>query len=335
VLEGADEALAFSSGMSAITTSLIACAPRGSVVLHSSPLYGASEMFVRTLMADLLDVGSVEFDAGADEATLMAAAEAAMARGPVSVIYTESPANPTNRLVDLDIVARVRDHIASVSGHRPVIMCDNTMMGPIGHRPVAFGVDLVLYSLTKYIGGHSDLIAGACIGSSETLTRIRRLRNFLGGTLDSHACWLLTRSLETVTLRMRKAFENAEAVARFLAGHPKVEKVSHLSLLEPGSHQHEVFVRQCDGAGSTFSFDVKGGKAAAFHVLDSLKLIRLAVSLGGTESLACHPGSTTHSGVPADIRARMGFTEGLIRLSIGIEHPDDLIADLAQALDQA
>lgn len=335
VLEGAEESLVFSSGMSAITTALVACAPRGSVILHSSPLYGASEMFIRSLMPDMLDVTPVEFDAHASEEQIRAAALAAVQKGPVGVIYTESPANPTNALVDLDAVVRVRDEIAALTGHRPVIMCDNTMMGPIGHHPIAHGADLVLYSLTKYVGGHSDLIAGACIGASDLIVKVRRLRNFLGGTLDSHACWLLTRSLETVTLRMRRAFQNAEAVADFLRGHPRVERVRYLGFLEPGTPQRAVYDRQCDGAGSTFSFDVAGGKAAAFRVLDALRLIKLAVSLGGTESLACHPGSTTHSGVPAEIRERLGFTEGLIRLSIGIEHPDDLISDLAQALDKA
>ncbi len=335
LFDGGEEALVFSSGMSAITTSLMACAGPGTVILHSSPVYGASEVFLRTLMPDMIGVKPVEFDAWSDEAGMRRAAETAMSKGPVSVIYTESPANPTNALVDIAAAARVRDWIAQESGHRPVLMCDNTMMGPIGHKPLMHGADLVLYSLTKYFGGHSDLIAGACVGTSEIIAKTRKLRNFFGGTLDAHTCWLLTRSLETVSLRMRRAFENAAVVARFLKDHPKVNAVMYPGFLEPGSQQHEVFRTQCEGAGSTFSFDVRGGKEAAFRVLDALKLVKLAVSLGGTESLACHPGSTTHSAVPAEIRARIGFTEGLIRVSIGIENPDDLIADLKQALDAA
>ena len=333
LFDGEEEALAFSSGMSAITTALMACVPPGSVILHSSPIYGASEVFIRTMMPDMFGVKSVEFDAWASEEKIQAAAEKAREHGPVAVIYTEAPANPTNALVDLHAVSKVADRLKAETGHRPVIMCDNTMMGPVGHKPIRHGADLVLYSLTKYIGGHSDLIAGAVIGRSDLLAGVRKLRNFFGGTLDAHTCWLLTRSLETVSLRMQRAFDNARAVAAFLRDHPKVEQVMYLGFLEADDPQRAVYDRQCEGAGSTFSFDVKGGKAAAFRVLDSLKLIKLAVSLGGTESLACHPGSTTHSGVPEDIRARIGFTDGLIRMSIGIENSDDLIADLKQALE--
>jgi methionine-gamma-lyase len=333
LFDGGEEALAFSSGMSAITTALMACVPPGGVVLHSSPVYGASEVFIRTLMPDMFGVTSVEFDAWAGEDTIRAAADAARAHGEIAVIYTESPANPTNALVDLAAVSRVADWLEAETGKRPVIMCDNTMMGPVGHRPIAHGADLVLYSLTKYIGGHSDLIAGAVIGRSDLIASIRKLRNFFGGTLDAHTCWLLTRSLETVSLRMEKAFRNAATVAAFLAEHPKVSDVMYLGFLADSDPQKAVYERQCEAAGSTFSFDVAGGKDSAFRLLDNLKLIKLAVSLGGTESLACHPGSTTHSGVPEEIRARIGFTDGLIRLSIGIENADDLVADLQQALD--
>ncbi len=331
--DGGDEALVFSSGMGAITTSLLACAPSGSTVLHTSPLYGASEVFIRSQMPGF-GVRPVETDSWSDEETLLARAREAAAAGPLSVIYTESPANPTNALVDLRACARVRDRIAEETGHRPILMCDNTMMGPLGHRPIENGADLVLYSLTKYVGGHSDLIAGAAIGREDVITRIRRLRNSMGATLDAHTCWLLIRSLETVGLRMERAFQNARHCAEFLRDHPKVENVRYLDYLQPGTPQRAIFDAQCRGAGSTFSFDVKGGKPAAFRLLDSVRVIKLAVSLGGTESLMCHPGSTTHSGVPEDVRARIGFTDGLVRLSVGIEAADDLVADLAQALDQ-
>jgi cystathionine beta-lyase/cystathionine gamma-synthase len=150
--------------------------------------------------------------------------------------------------------------------------------------------------------------------------------------LDSHSCWLLTRSLETVQLRMERAFRNAKVCAEFLNAHPKVTQVMYPGFLKAGDPQKKVFDEQCEAAGATFSFDVKGGKEAAFRMLDHLQLIKLAVSLGGTESLMCHPGSTTHSAVPADVRARIGFTDGLIRFSVGIEAPEDLVADLGQAL---
>ncbi len=334
LFDGGEAALVFSSGMGAITTSLLACLAPGSTILHSSPVYGASEVFIRTMIQDY-GITPFAFDAWASEETIMQVAAAAEAVGPVAVIYTESPANPTNALVDMAACARVRDKIASRSGQRPVLMCDNTMMGPIGHKPLRHGADLVLYSLTKYIGGHSDLIAGGAIGDDATIARIRRMRNFLGTTLDAHSCWLITRSLETCALRMQRAFASARICADMLAGHPKVERVHYLGHLQDGDPQKLVFDSQCEGAGSTFSIDIAGGKDAAFRFLDSLRLIKLAVSLGGTESLACHPGSTTHSGVPEAVRRHIGFSDGMVRLSIGLEAADDLIADLRQALEAA
>ncbi|MEL6258030.1 MAG: cystathionine gamma-synthase family protein [Pseudomonadota bacterium] len=327
----ADEALVFSSGMGAITTSLLACAKPGSTILHTSPLYGATEVFLRSMLPEW-GVRSFEMDAWATEAEILDCARKAAGEGPLSVIYTESPANPTNALVDVRACANVRDVIAKETGTRPVLMCDNTMMGPVGHAPIENGADLVLYSLTKYIGGHSDLIAGAAIGSSETITAIRRMRNYLGATLDPHTSWLVARSLETVGLRMERAFENAKACATYLRDHPKIERVRFLDFLESGDPQKTIYDEQCKGPGSTFAFDVVGGKDAAFRLLDNLKLIKLAVSLGGTESLMCHPGSTTHSSVDPDIRQRIGFTDGLVRFSVGIENAGDLIADLDQAL---
>lgn len=328
-----EAALVFSSGMGAITTSLLACAEVGTTILHTSPIYGASEVFIRTYMPSV-GVKSFEMDAWSSENQILAAARKAAAEGPLSVIYTESPANPTNALVDIAACARVRDLIEAETGRRPVLMCDNTMMGPVGHQPIEHGADLALYSLTKYIGGHSDLIAGGAVGSDDIIDKIRKTRNFLGTTLDAHTCWLLTRSLETVVLRMEKAFHNARVCADFLNDHPKITQVMYPGFLKDGDPQKKIYDEQCKAAGSTFSFDVAGGKDAAFRLLDSLKLVKLAVSLGGTESLMCHPGSTTHSGVPVDVRERIGFTDGLVRFSVGIEAAEDLVADLKQALDK-
>lgn len=330
--DSGEAALVFSSGMGAITTSLLACAEAGTTILQTSPLYGASEVFIRNMMPGF-GVKSFEVDAWATEEEILDAARRAAKEGPVSVIYTESPANPTNALVDIEACSRVCDTMEKETGRRPILMCDNTMMGPIGHAPLEHGADLALYSLTKYVGGHSDLIAGGAIGSDDVVAKIRKMRNFLGTTLDAHTCWLLTRSLETVRLRMERAFENARVCAEFLNGHEKIGKVMYPGFLKDGDPQKSVFDRQCKAAGSTFSFDVLGGKEAAFRLLDNLRLVKLAVSLGGTESLMCHPGSTTHSSVPEDVRARIGFTEGLVRFSVGIESADDLIVDLKQALD--
>jgi methionine-gamma-lyase len=194
------------------------------------------------------------------------------------------------------------------------------------------GVDISVYSLTKYVGGHSDLIAGAAIGSNRVLKPIRALRSAIGTQLDPHSCWMLGRSLETLALRMACAAKNAEVIADYLKGHPKVKAVHALFGLPEASPKKAVFDAQCTGGGSTFSIEVRGGQAAAFHLLNRLRIFKLAVSLGGTESLASHPASTTHSGIPPETRAQIGVSEGLIRFSIGIEHPDDLIADLEQAM---
>jgi len=189
-----------------------------------------------------------------------------------------------------------------------------------------------VYSLTKYVGGHSDLIGGAALGSRELIKQVRQLRSSIGTQLDPHSCWMLGRSLETLSLRMNAANHNAQQIAEALRDHPKVARVHHLSFLPENSRERAVATSQSTGAGSTFSFDVKGGEVEAFRVLDSLQIVKLAVSLGGTESLACHPASTTHSGVPKPTRDRLGVTDVTIRISIGIEHPDDILADLEQAL---
>jgi methionine-gamma-lyase len=235
-------------------------------------------------------------------------------------------------MVDIKLIRRIADEIATRQNHRPIIVCDNTLLGPVFQRPLPFGADVSVYSLTKYVGGHSDLIAGAALGSEQIMRPIRLLRGAIGTQLDPHSSWMISRSLETLALRMERGNENARVVAEFLRDHPRVETVHYLPFLPEDSPQRRVFAAQCTGAGSTFSFDIKGGLAEAFACLNRLQVIKLAVSLGGTESLACHPGSTTHSGVPADLRARMGVSDATIRLSIGIEHADDLVADLAQAL---
>ena len=192
-----------------------------------------------------------------------------------------------------------------------------------------------VYSLTKYVGGHSDLIAGSVAGHAPLMRKIRALRNSIGNQLDVHSSWMLTRSLETLRLRMDRAFANAREVADWLKAQPSVERLLYLGDVDPGSPAGKVIANQCGATGATFSFVVRGGRAAAFKVLDALEVFKLAVSLGGTESLACHPGSTTHSGVSANEQGMLGMEEGLIRLSIGIEAPGDLIADLARGLEAA
>jgi methionine-gamma-lyase len=332
VYEGGERALVFSSGMAAITTAILAYAVPGDIVLHSQPLYGGTETLISRTLARM-QIGAEGFADGLSRDAVLAAAERAAARGPLSIILLETPSNPLNSIIDLRLLAEVAGTIAAKQGgRRPVVMCDNTLLGPLFQKPLAHGVDVSLYSLTKYVGGHSDLIAGAAIGNAATLRPIRLLRSAIGTQLDPHSCWMLGRSLETLSLRMQRANESAEKIATFLAAHPRIARVHHLACLPKDHAAVAVHARQASGAGSTFSMDIAGGRAAAFRTLNALKLIKLAVSLGGTESLASHPASTTHSGVPVEVRERLGVGEGTVRLSIGIEHADDLVADLTQAL---
>jgi len=213
------------------------------------------------------------------------------------------------------------------------VVVDNTFLGPVFQRPLTHGTDLVMYSLTKYVGGHSDLVAGGVVGSREAVGPVKKLRGALGTQLDPNTAWMIMRSMETLSLRMHKSAENAALVASFLRGHPKIASVNYLGFLGEGDPRYPVFRRQCQSAGSTFGFAVKGGEAEAFRLLDALQVIKLAVSLGGTETLMSHPASTTHSGVSKQTRDRIGITDALIRISVGIEDAGDLIADLGAALD--
>ena len=331
VYEGAESCVLFSSGMSAISTTILAFARPGDVILHSQPLYGGTETLLARTMADF-NIAAVGFVDGVSEPVIRAAVQGARGKGRISVIMIETPANPTNTLVDIKLLRRIADEIGTAQGYRPVLVCDNTLLGPVFQRPLDHGADVSVYSLTKYVGGHSDLIAGAALGSKTTIAPIKALRGSVGTNLDPHSCWMLGRSLETLGLRMERSNTNALLVAEYLRDHPKVDKVHHLAFLEQGSEAQAVFARQCTGPGSTFSFDIKGGEKQAFAFLNALQIFKLAVSLGGTESLASHPAAMTHSGVPVEVRDRIGVLDTTIRLSVGIEHPDDLIADLTQAL---
>ena len=213
------------------------------------------------------------------------------------------------------------------------MVVDNTMLGPLWQQPLELGADLALYSLTKYVGGHSDIVAGACLGAEEYVAVVRGMRTILGTISDPHTGWLVMRSLETLKLRMTSAMKNARYVAEFLADHPKVAAVHYLGFVDEEHPDFALRRRRCKAPGSTFSFEVHGGEAEAFRFLDALRLVKLAVSLGGTESLAEHPATMTHSDITPDKQAEIGITPGLVRISVGIEHPEDLIADLTQALE--
>jgi methionine-gamma-lyase len=330
--EDAEDALTFSSGMSAITTLLLAFVQPGDVVVHSGPLYAATETLIARILGRF-GVRWLDFPAGATQDEIEAVLERAKALGRVSLIYLESPANPTNALVDVEAVAAARS--AVLGDERPPIAIDNTFLGPLWAQPLRQGADLSVYSLTKYAGGHSDLVAGGITGSRELINTIRMLRNTIGTITDPNTAWMLLRSLETLELRMTRAGENADQVCRFLRDHPKVESVGYLGFLEEGgdARQADIYRRHCTGAGSTFSLYLKGGEREAFAFLDALRIAHLAVSLGGTETLASAPAAMTHLSVPDERKQALGITDNLVRVSIGVEDADDLIADFDQALE--
>ena len=331
ILDDGEAALAFGSGMAAIATTLMAFAGAGDVILQTTPLYGGSDAFLNRVFPRQ-NIHIERVSAESNEAEFLAAAKAAMAKGPVRIMFTETPTNPNNEIVDLALCRKVADAMIETQGFAPLVVCDNTLLGPVGQQPLAHGADLVLYSLTKYVGGHSDLLAGAVVGSNALIHQIFGLRNLLGGVIDPHTAWLLTRSLETVTLRMKAACDGAKIVAGFLHGHPKVTRLNYLGLLDNDNRRGKLHRAQSSLDGSTFSFDVGASRAEAFRFLDALKLISLAVSLGGTESLILHPVSTSHSNVDPARREALGYTEAMVRLSVGLEDPQDLIDDLEQAL---
>jgi len=329
IWEGAEDALAFSSGMSAIATLFLSMVKPGDTIVHSGPLYAATETLIARILGRF-GVHWLDFPAGATREEIDAVLSKA-ASGNVALIYLESPANPTNALVDVEAVRASRDAIFT-GANKPPIAIDNTFLGPLWAKPLEQGADIVVYSLTKYAGGHSDLVAGGVLGSKEHINTIRLMRNTIGTICDPNTAWMLLRSLETLELRMSRAGENAAKVCEFLRNHPKVEHVGYLGFLEEGSRQADIYNRHCTGAGSTFSLYLKGGEKEAFAFLDSLKIAKLAVSLGGTETLASHPAGMTHLSVPDARKQALGITDNLVRISIGVEDADDLIADFEEAL---
>ena len=320
VWEGADEALLFNSGMSAISTVFLALLQPGDVLLYSSPQYGGTGTLINKVLTtqgiDPRPFGPTDTSEDLER----------LAEGRVDLVYVETPSNPTNDLFDLAIASDV------AKGHGAPLVVDNTFLSPIWQQPLAHGADLSVHSATKYLGGHSDLTAGVVAGGSELIEQLRHLRYRIGTTASPQSGWLLSRSLETLRMRVERQTSNATRLAEFLVNHSKVGRVRHLSLLTPDDHAFDIYKRQCLGPGAMISFDVLGGEPEAFRFLNNLEIVQLTVSLGGTESLASHPWSTTHSTVVPEVKDEIGIGPGLIRFSVGIEDIDDLIADLDQAL---
>lgn len=328
--DGAEAAAAFESGMAAIATSLLTFVRPGDVVVHSEPLYGGSEYLLRRILPEF-GIHPVAFPAGVPAREVEATIREGTDGRPVAAGLIETPANPTNALVDIEGIATIIRGLAP-SDKPPVVMVDNTFLGPLWQHPLEHGADLVLYSATKFLGGHSDIIAGACLGSAELVGRVKVLRTFMGTMAGPWTGWLLMRSLETLKMRMTAQMKNARYVSDFLSEHPRVRQVHHLDVLDHEDPMYPVYRKQCEAAGSVIAFEVDDGEAGAFRFLNALQLAKLAVSLGGTESLAEHPGTMTHADIPPEDQERMGITPGMVRLSVGVEHYEDILADLGQAL---
>ena len=327
----AEECAVFESGMAAITTVLLEFLKPGDLLLISNPVYGGSDHFIKKILPKF-GINVAEFSVGQTKEEIIQLVENTGISNKLAMVYIETPANPTNDLIDIEESKEIAKYF-STSEKEIYLAVDNTYMGPIWQHPLKHGADLVLYSATKYIGGHSDVIAGACLGSKELMKRVKGLRTFLGNMASPNSGWLLLRSLETLKVRMDTQAINAEKVAAFLNTHPLVEKVYYIgNLSEKDGAQFHIKNKQCLSNGGMISFDVKGAEKDAFRFLNSLKLIKLAVSLGGTESLAEHPATMTHVDLDPALKTKLSITEKMVRLSIGVEFYEDIIYDIEQAL---
>lgn len=315
-LEGADAALLFASGMTAITTSILALVKTGDHIVSQRDIYGGVNKFF-TQWLPKLGVETTFVDS-----TDYAQHERAI-RPNTKILYLESPTNPTLRVVDLK-------HVSSIARqHNLISAIDSTFATPINQRPTEFGIDLVLHSGTKYFAGHSDLICGVAIGRQDLIDKIHPTRTTLGGNMDPHAAWLLLRGIKTLAVRVQRQNDNALKIAEFLSRHPQVRRVNYPFLAS--NPQRALAIEQMSGGGGVLSFELDGTAEETLRFTEALSLFTLAPSLGGVDSLVTVPVLTSHAMISAEDRKKMGVTEQLIRLSVGIESAEDLIADLEKA----
>ncbi len=328
--DGADSAAFFSSGMAAISTALMAHTSKDRALWYVGPLYGGTQHIID----DILPKMGVEINRLNSLEDLVSMDISA---GLPGMIYLETPANPTLQVHDISLATKwAREN--ETEDAQIIVAIDNTFLGPIIQRPLDLGADLNLYSATKYIGGHSDVVAGAVSGRAEAMARIYEYRTFFGGMADPWTSWLLARSMETLHVRVERQVESARKILDFLNGYQEIKVFSawEEDLAKAGDYKAAAIVhKQQKNGGAMMSIEIPGGRKAAFAFLDALEVFKLAVSLGSTESLAEHPASMTHAGVSPEEKQRTGITEGLVRLSIGLENVDDLIADIAKALEAA
>jgi methionine-gamma-lyase len=325
----ATAALAFNSGTAAIMTSLLTFLRPGQSVVYTIPIYGGTQHFVQDHLEEWGITGIPVLGWRGD---LLASAIASAPN--LGAVLLETPANPTLIMTDIRKVCEAVAALKIAKGaSRPLVMVDNTMLGPAFQHPLSLGADLVMYSGTKYLSGFSDMLAGIVLAKDASLIKkIAPKRSLFGTILQPDECWMLTGRLPTVELRMTRQSKNAQRIAEELAEHPKMNRVYYPTLFTD-SEQKRIYSAQCDHPGAMFSLELKGGKVAAFDFLRHLEIAMNAVSLGGVETLACHPKTTTHSGFTEEEFAQAGITDGLVRVSVGIEHWRDLLSDFEQALD--
>ena len=326
---GATAALAFNCGMAAIMTSLVTVLRPTQSVVYTIPIYGGTQHFIQDLLS-VWGVTGIPVQAGRADLLSSAIGRAQ----DLGAVLVETPANPTLTMTSIREACEAVAALKLKPGQpRPLVMVDNTLLGPAFQHPLTLGADLVVYSGTKYLSGFSDMLAGVVLARDADLIReIGATRGLLGTILQPDECWLLTGRLPTVGLRMTRASKNAQRIAEHVAEHPKVKRVYYPTLFTD-AEQKRIFHEQCDQPGAMFSLELHGGKPAAFDFLRHLEIAMNAVSLGGVETLACHPKSTTHSGFTEEEFAQAGITDGLVRISVGIEHWRDLLADFQRALD--
>jgi methionine-gamma-lyase len=335
--KGTERAAVFTTGMAAITTTILSICKTHDTLLFSTPVYGGTDYLFRRILPRL-GIKTVPFVAGSSGemvANQIRTLKEKNGEKP-SMIFLETPANPNCALTDIREMADVaRDASKRSESNAVKLAVDNTFLGPMWQNPGKHGADVVLYSATKFISGHSDVVAGVALGNEELIEdNIKVYRTILGTILSPFDGYLLLRSLETLKMRMTAQAKNARYVANWLSKHPKVEHVYFPGLLEDRDPQKRILEKQCTNAGSMVSFDIRGGRRQAFHFLNSLKLARLAVSLGGTKTLAEHPSTMTHSDLDVSTKRALGITEKMVRLSVGVEYYADIIDDLEQAMDQ-
>jgi methionine-gamma-lyase len=323
---GAEEAAVFNSGMAAISTVFLSVCPPGSSFIYTTPVYGGTQHLIHQLLEPLgLHGIPVPAHATAELGRAIASAE------NLRLIFIETPANPTLAMCDIAAAAAAAQRPEGAAA--PLVVVDNTFMGPAFQHPLELGADATVYSATKYLAGHSDILGGVVLGKDpELIASLRGMRAILGNILQPDECWLLNSRLPTVELRMTRQSKNAQRIVESLADHPRIEKLHYPTHF---SDPDQIRIRdlQCDFPGAVFALELRGGKRAAFDFLRRLKITKNAVSLGGVESLACHPATTTHSEMSSEELASAGITDSLVRISVGIEDRRDLLKEFRDALD--